>query len=65
MNISEKIERANAIAAVSAELFAEVKEAEQRYAELESNSESWTIELRRQAFVEAQIKREVIEWLLK
>ena len=65
MNISEKIERANAIAAVSAELFAEVKEAEQRYSELESDVDSWVVESRRHAFVEAQIKREVIEWLLK
>ena len=65
MNISERIERANAIAAVSAELFAEVKEAEQRYAELGPDAERWDIELRRQAHAEAQIKREVIEWLLK
>ena len=65
MNISEKIERANAIAAVSAELFAEVKEAEQRYAELTSDTVSWTIELRREEYAKAQIKREVIEWLLK
>ena len=65
MNISEKIERANAIAAVSAELFAEVKEAEQRYKELESDADSWIVESRREAFMQAQIKREVIEWLLK
>ena len=65
MNISEKIERANAIGAFAAELFAEVKEAEQSYAELESDADSWVIESRRHAFVEAQIKREVIEWLLK
>ena len=65
MNISEKIERANAIAAVTAALFAEVEEAEQSYAELESDANSWVVESRRHAFVEAQIKREVIEWLLK
>ena len=65
MNISEKIERANAIAAVSAELFTEVKEAEQRYAELEQDADSWIVESRREAFMRAQIKREVIEWLLK
>ena len=65
MNISEKIERANAIAAVSAELFAQVKEAEQRYAELEQDADSWIVESRREAFMQAQIKREVIEWLLK
>ena len=65
MNISEKIERANAIAAVSAELFTEVKEAEQRYSELEQDADSWIVESRREAFMQAQIKREVIEWLLK
>ena len=65
MNISEKIERANAIAAVSAELFAEVEEAEQRYKELEQDAERWIVESRREAFMRAQIKREVIEWLLK
>ena len=65
MNISEKIERANAIAAVSAELFTEVKEAEQRYAELEQDADSWIVESRREALMQAQIKREVIEWLLK
>ena len=65
MNISEKIERANAIAAVSAELFAEVKEAEQRYKELETDADSWIVESRHEAFIQAQIKREIIEWLLK
>ena len=65
MNISEKIERANAIAAVSAELFAEVEEAEQRYKELETDADSWIVESRHEAFIRAQIKREVIEWLLK
>ena len=65
MNITEKIERANAIGVVAAELFAQVKEAEQRYSELESDADSWIVESRRQAFAEAQIKREIIEWLLK
>ena len=65
MNISEKIERANAIVAFTSELFAEVEEAEQSYTELESDADSWVVESRRHAFVEAQIKREVIEWLLK
>ena len=65
MNISEKIERAHAIGAVAAELFAGVEEAERRYAELEQDAESWVVESRREAFIEAQIKREIIEWLLK
>ena len=65
MNISEKIERARAMGVVAAELFAEVKEAEQRYAELEPDAESWIVESRREAFMVAQIKREIIEWLLK
>ena len=65
MNIIEKIERANAIGAFAAELFAEVQEAEQSYAEIESDADSWVLESRRRAFIEAQIKREVIEWLLK
>ena len=65
MNISEKIERARAKGVVAAELFADVEVAEQRYAELEPDADRWIAESRREAFMQAQIKREVIEWLLK